>query len=341
MSGQYYGSTFTILSNGGVRTPNFGNPNSPTTASFPGDELVVQGNGAFDSSFTASGGIRVKGGNPSTVYFKKLVMAGGQLCNILNSGWPAIITGEMNVISNTVVWASDDTAPRSINIQSTLTGNGSITYQTYINFATLQTASDASLNIANANNPYTGTWNVPLGSLVGSAVNALGTNTITIGAQGALQTTYDINNTNGALVLNGGRMYLTQNDTFWSVSIYGNSLSAGTYSYATLAASYPTNFPATWTPLNGALSATSPAGGITVLGSTIASYSTNILFTVSGNTLAMTWPATHLGWIAQSNSVSLANTNFWFDITGSQSGTSLNVTMNPGLTNVFYRLRHP
>jgi hypothetical protein len=89
------------------------------------------------------------------------------------------------------------------------------------------------------------------------------------------------------------------------------------------------------------LSATSPAGSITVLGSTIASYSTNILFTVSGNTLAMTWPATHLGWIAQSNSVSLANTNFWFDIAGSQSGTSLNVTMNPGLTNVFYRLRHP
>ena len=197
------------------------------------------------------------------------------------------------------------------------------------------------MNIANANNPYTGTWNAPLGSLVGSAVNALGTNTITIGAQGALQTTYDIVNTNGALVLNGGRMYLTQNDTFWSVSIYGNSLSAGTYSYATLAASYPTNFPATWTPLNGALSATSPSGSITVLGSTIASYSTNILFTVSGNTLVLTWPATHLGWIAQSNSVSLANTNFWFDITGSQSGTSLNVTMNPGLTNVFYRLRHP
>jgi hypothetical protein len=340
LSGQYYGSTFTILSNGGVRTPNFNNPSSPTTAAFPGDLLRIEGNGALDTSFTTSGAIRIKGGNPSTVYFKKLVMAGGQLCNILNSGWPAIITGEMNVIANTVVWSSDDTSPRSINIQSTLTGNGNITYQAYINFTTLQTASAASLNIASANNPYTGTWNVPLGSLVGSAVNALGTNTITIGAQGALQTTYNINNTNGTLVLNG-RMYLTQNDTFWSVTVNGNNLPAGTYSYSTLAATYPSNFPSSWTPLNGALTATTPTGSITVLGATIASYPTNISFTVSGNNLGLSWPATHLGWIAQSNSVNLANSNFWFDIAGSQAVTNLNVTISPRLTNAFYRLRHP
>src|SRR6185436_16102712 len=111
--------------------PNFGNPGTATTASFPGEELRVEGNGTFDLSLTNAGAIRIKGGNPSTVYFKKLVMAGGQICSILNSGWPAILTGEVNVISNTVVWASDDTSPRSITIQASLTGNGNITYHAY------------------------------------------------------------------------------------------------------------------------------------------------------------------------------------------------------------------
>jgi hypothetical protein len=340
LSGQYFGSTFTILSNGGLRTPNFGNPGSATTATFPGDVLRVEGNGTFDTSLTVAGAIRIKGGNPATVNFKKLVMAGGQICNILNSGQPAILTGELNVISNSVIWGADDTSPRSINIQSTLTGDGGLTFEGYNTFTTFQSGSSASLNIANANNPYTGTWNVPLGALVGSAVNALGTNSITVGAQGALQTTYDINNPNGTLVLNG-RMYLTQNDTFQNVIINGTTLNGGTYSYATLAANYPANFPSTWTPLNGALTATNPTGSITVLASTVAPYPTNITFSVSGSALALSWPATHLGWLAQSNSVNLANSNFWFDITGSQAATNLNLIIDPAQPNVFYRLRHP
>jgi hypothetical protein len=39
--------------------------------------------------------------------------------------------------------------------------------------------------------------------------------------------------------------------------------------------------------------------------------------------------------------VSLAGTNYWFDIPGSQSVTSLNVTINPAQKDVFYRLRKP
>jgi len=289
---------------------------------------------------TVSGAIRIKGGNPATVNFKKLVLAGGQLSSILNSGWPAIITGELNVISNAVLWASDDTSPRSINIQSVLTGNGNIIFHGYNTFTTLQTSSGASLNIANANNPYTGTWDVQLGSVVGSAANALGTNTITVEAQGAFQTTYDISNTNSTLVLNG-RMYLTQNDTFKNVIINGTSLNGGTYSYASLATAYPANFPSTWTPLNGALTATNAGGSITVLASTIATNSVPIAFSFSGGTLSMSWAPDHLGWIAQSNSVSLANSNFWIDIPGSASATNLNVIINPAQPTVFYRLRLP
>jgi len=74
---------------------------------------------------------------------------------------------------------------------------------------------------------------------------------------------------------------------------------------------------------------------------TIPSYPTNLMIAVSGSTVTLSWPATHLGWIAQSNSVSLVATNFWFDIVGSDSTTGLTNVISPGQTNVFYRLRHP
>jgi len=66
----------------------------------------------------------------------------------------------------------------------------------------------------------------------------------------------------------------------------------------------------------------------------------DIAYSLSGGTLELAWPG-YLGWYAQSNSVSLADTNYWFDIAGSDSATNLSITINPALTNVFYRLRQP
>ncbi len=341
LAGQYYGSTFTVLAPGGLRTPNFGNPGTPTSAFFPGEELRVEGNGTYDPNLVNAGGIRIKGGNPSTVYFKKLVLAGGQISSILNSGWSAVLTGEINVLSNAVIWASDDTSPRSITVQSALTGDGSIQYHAYNTITTFQTASTASLNIASANNPYTGTWNVELGMMVASGANSLGTNNITVGTQGALQASYAINNPNGALNLNG-RFYLTRNHTFKSVTVNGTPLSAGVYSFATLNATYPTNFPASWTGVNGALTETTGSGSITIPGGT-ASYPTNITSSFGGGTLSLSWPATHLGWFLQqqTNSRAIGLSTNWSDITGSDAMTSTNMAVNPANPTVFYRLRHP
>jgi hypothetical protein len=72
-----------------------------------------------------------------------------------------------------------------------------------------------------------------------------------------------------------------------------------------------------------------------------ASYPTNTTFSFNGTALTLSWPATHLGWIVQSNDVNVANPNFWFDIPNSQNGTNLVITINPASVNVFYRLRHP
>jgi len=84
----------------------------------------------------------------------------------------------------------------------------------------------------------------------------------------------------------------------------------------------------------------SALGTITVL-SGVATTPTNINFSVSGSTLNLTWPASHLGWFAQSNAVSLVNSNFWFDIPGSDTLTNLSYPINKSATNVFYRLRKP
>jgi hypothetical protein len=73
----------------------------------------------------------------------------------------------------------------------------------------------------------------------------------------------------------------------------------------------------------------------------VATTSTNISYHMSGTTLRLTWPESHLRWYAQSNSVDLSVTNFWFDIAGSQSVTNLDIAIQPTVPKVFYRLRMP
>ena len=83
-------------------------------------------------------------------------------------------------------------------------------------------------------------------------------------------------------------------------------------------------------------------GSITVLSVvSINPNPTNLNYSVSGNTLHLSWPTDHLGWLVQSNSVNLAVLANWHDVPNSQNATSLTVTMNPADRQVFYRLRHP
>jgi hypothetical protein len=79
-----------------------------------------------------------------------------------------------------------------------------------------------------------------------------------------------------------------------------------------------------------------------VLPVTVATNPTNITFSLTGgNTLNLSWPADHLGWLVQSNSVNLAVPADWYDISNTATGTSYSITINPAKTNVFYRLRKP
>jgi hypothetical protein len=132
------------------------------------------------------------------------------------------------------------------------------------------------------------------------------------------------------------------NHTFKSVTVGGASLAAGTYPFATLNSSYPTNFPATWVGQTGAETLTNASGSLTVLAGT-ASYPTNLTSIFSAGTVALSWPTTHAGWIlqAQTNSNAVGLSTNWVDVSGSSAVTATNLPVSSASPAVFYRLRHP
>jgi len=67
---------------------------------------------------------------------------------------------------------------------------------------------------------------------------------------------------------------------------------------------------------------------------------TNITVSVSGNQLSLSWPTNYIGWLLLSNSTGLASTN-WFPVPGSGNTNRVQIAIQPGLTNVFYRLSIP
>jgi hypothetical protein len=64
------------------------------------------------------------------------------------------------------------------------------------------------------------------------------------------------------------------------------------------------------------------------------------MYGFSGNQLTLNWATNYTGWLLQSNSISLASTN-WFTVPGSGNTNSVQITIQPGQNNVFYRLALP
>jgi hypothetical protein len=63
-------------------------------------------------------------------------------------------------------------------------------------------------------------------------------------------------------------------------------------------------------------------------------------FGINGSQLTLSWPASYAGWILQSNSIGVTTTN-WFPVAGSAGTNLVQMTIQPGQSNVFYRLSPP
>jgi autotransporter-associated beta strand protein len=179
----------------------------------------------------------------------------------------------------------------------------------------------------------------------GNALNDIGTlnlnHTLTLAAGST--TLIEIDRANGNNDAVKGVTALTYGGTLTVSNLGGTFIDGETYKLFG-AVSYTNNFSATNLPaLGGGMNwAWNPATGtLSVVSGGIASNPTNISYVVSGTNLTLTWPGSHLGWYAQSNSVSVADANHWFDIAGSEATTNLSLLIDPAMTSTFYRLRHP
>ena len=255
----------------------------------------------------------------------------------------------------------------------TLTGASTYTGNTVINAGTLALGAGGSIgNSANINVTSGATFDV---SAVGIAVNSGQTlegngtvngsvtnnGTVLPGVPGSLGAlTFNNNLTlqssgNASVKLNKTLSPAATNDTLIvsGAANYGGTLTVnnlvGTLALGDQfklfsASSYSGNFASvSGSPGTGLAYSFNPASGVLSVVTGIASYSTNITATVSGSTLAISWPSTHLGWILQSqtNSLSTGLGTNWVDVPNTASVTSTNETINPANPTVFYRLRQP
>ena len=163
-----------------------------------------------------------------------------------------------------------------------------------------------TLNLTGANT-YTGNTLINGGTLELAQPTLAQNSTVAVASGAAMQLDFTVTNAITNLVLNGV------------------SQAPGIYN-ATTAAPYLTGV--------GSLQVVVPV--------VIATNPTNITFTItSGNTLNLSWPADHLGWMVQSNSVNLAVPADWYDLSNTANGTTYSIIPGPAATNVFYRLRKP
>ena len=256
------GNTYEVLPGARLRSPD-----GPVITTFPGKQLTLDGDGVWNVNPGAGatiGELRFKqhtyGTVNGVVNIPKLVMNGGQL-DLGNDG-SLILNGEIDILANTPI-NNDSANDRGYVVNSWLTGSGPIEYHGYA--AAYQSNFVNSLNVAGTSNTFSGTWNVVTGTLLGTGTNALGTNHIFVGANGAVETTYNLNNTNAYLVINGGKMFLHQTDRFKSAVINGVSVAPGTYTFTAMNTSFPTNFPLVWAPKLGATNFTTASGSIIIL----------------------------------------------------------------------------
>ena len=75
---------------------------------------------------------------------------------------------------------------------------------------------------------------------------------------------------------------------------------------------------------------------------TFATDPTNIVASVTGNSLILSWPSDHKGWTlqVQTNMLSAGLGTNWADVPGSTSANAITNTINPTSGAVFYRLKY-
>jgi len=209
------------------------------------------------------------------------------------------LTGNSAVIGNV-----------TIGTQGTLAPGTSPT--SFANFMVASNLTNAGALILKVDHPGTGATN---DSVSAQSITNLAGSTLTV-----VQGTND----------------LVTGDTFKLLNIAGNT---GVSSTTNLLLTLPVTGPVSavtyvWNTNNLAVNGTII---LTTGAASIPTKPTNILYSVSGGVLHLSWPSSYLGWFLQSNSISLASSNAWSTIPGSSTVTNENITL-PTAGSVFFRM---
>jgi autotransporter-associated beta strand protein len=156
--------------------------------------------------------------------------------------------------------------------------------------------------------------------------------------QGLSDTLTPVANVAGALAVNGGSVIrITGTNSLVPGSVYplvkyGSRTGAGSFSLALppgVSATLNNDVGNSWYALNFT--------GFT----SVNTNPSNIVFSVAGGTINLSWPPDHLGWTLQTNAARITDPSAWFAYPGSTSVTNLSFTIDPSKTNVFFRLVYP
>lgn len=185
---------------------------------------------------------------------------------------------------------------------------------------------------------------IPPGNVVRATVTTANTNFTVYGVRqsdGAMSVVLNNKDANNTLAVNvnlGSYVGAAQLIELTAPSLY----SCGGFTLGGTAI----NANATWTggvqavlmATNGQLMVDVPPNTAVLLNPVVTG--TNLVYGISGNQLTLSWPTNYTGWLLQSNTTGLLNTN-WFTMPGSGNTNSVQITIQPGLSNVFYRLSSP
>ena len=156
-------------------------------------------------------------------------------------------------------------------------------------------------------------------------------------------------NVNLTLAGNGSILTVQQTNSLSSLSIVtitnGAALDlafTGTNQIAGLVINGVSKAPGVYSATTDSASLTDTGYLLVVPAATINPNPPVLQVTPGAGVLNLAWP-TNLGWILQSNSVSLTTTGAWFNYPadGSVSVTNVTITVNPAKTNVFFRMLKP
>ncbi|MFO1489097.1 MAG: hypothetical protein U1F65_11540 [Verrucomicrobiota bacterium] len=346
----FTGGTRLSAGTSGIGIDSVGVDGGVTSGALGTGPITIEGNiGLFASGgahtvgnsvgYTASGGVLTFTDNNVLTLAGTVDIGSGGIASPVNRTLSAA-TGAKGILSGVVV----DNSGLGCGVNKT--GNGSVYLDGTSTYTGLTTVSGGVLAGAGS---VAGSVSVTSGGVGGGSAAAIGSFTV-----------------NGDLTFNGGGAFIRVNKALSpaqsndTVTVSGNlsNTGAGTVTVTNLGAALTAGdrfvlFPGKTVTGGDTLNVSGAGmlwtnklaidGSIQVLGplSTVNTTPTNIIFSVAGGSITLSWPADHTGWSLQAQTNSLAvglNTN-WVTL-GYETTNSVTFPVNPANPTVFYRLRY-